>query len=123
MDGDSCPLLDELASIPPNLKGAVNGVAPLLNRFAERGRGGLTSDLFHEVDKQNGIWEFIKGRIRILCFMSPYDGTLIILTHSFIKKEQKTPKSEVSKAIRLLEVYKADFLDGEVELVEEERSE
>ncbi len=61
----------------------------------------LPSDLFHEVDKVNHIWEFIKGRLRVLCFVDPEQGSLLVLSHVFVKKTQKAPADEVRQAIRL----------------------
>ena len=41
--------------------------------------------------------------IRIMCFK---DGDqLIILTHSFVKKSQKTPKKAINKALSLNKEY------------------
>lgn len=37
--------------------------------------------------------------IRILCFLD--EGNLVVLTNSFIKKTQKTPRKEIKKAERL----------------------
>lgn len=42
--------------------------------------------------------------IRILCFQD--EGTLIVLTNAFVKKTQKTPKSE----IKLAEKLKGEYL-------------
>lgn len=41
--------------------------------------------------------------IRILGFM--HKGNLIVLTHAFIKKSQKTPKTEIERAIRIKAKY------------------
>lgn len=56
----------------------------------------------------NGIFElrikFSSDISRIFYFF--YVGNKIILTNGFIKKTQKTPKSEIEKAIK----YKEDYL-------------
>jgi phage-related protein len=57
------------------------------------------------------IWEFRtyynKQRYRVLAFWDkgePID-TLVIATHGFIKKTQKTPKKEINKALSIREQY------------------
>lgn len=57
------------------------------------------------------IWEFRtlfnKKRYRVLAFWDkaqPVD-TLVIATHGFIKKTQKTPQKEINKAISIRELY------------------
>ena len=57
------------------------------------------------------IWEFRtyfnKQRYRVLAFWDktqPVD-TLVIATHGFIKKTQKTPQKEIDKAISIRELY------------------
>ena len=55
------------------------------------------------------IWEFRtrydKRQIRLLAFWDPKLKSLIICTHGFIKKTQKTPKSEIKKAIEFRKKY------------------
>jgi len=55
------------------------------------------------------IWEcriqFGSNTYRILCFF--VDNAVVVLTHGFAKKSQKTPKSEIEKA----EAYRKDFLE------------
>jgi len=56
------------------------------------------------------IWEvrisFSGNKYRILAFI--YENSQLILTHGFIKKTQKIPKSEIEKAI----ACKEDFLNN-----------
>lgn len=57
------------------------------------------------------IWEFRtyfnKQRYRVLAFWDktqPID-TLIIATHGFVKKTQKTPQKEINKALSIRDLY------------------
>jgi len=63
--------------------------------------------LLKKVDKD--IWEFrtkFKSKqIRLLAFWDKQSKSLIICTHGFIKKTQKLPKSELSKAKKIREKY------------------
>jgi len=55
------------------------------------------------------IWEFRtrfdKQQIRLLAFRDPNLNSLIVCTHGFIKKTQKTPKSEIKKALEFRKKY------------------
>jgi len=55
------------------------------------------------------IWEFRtrydKQQIRLLAFWDPNLKSLIICTHGFVKKTQKTPKSEINKALEFKRMY------------------
>lgn len=57
------------------------------------------------------IWELRPLRNRILFFY--YDGEQIILLTHFIKKTQKTPKREITKAETLIKDYKERSNDNE----------
>ena len=52
----------------------------------------------------NEIWEFKtrydRQQVRLLAFWDPNIQSMVICTHGFVKKTQKTPKSEISKALK-----------------------
>jgi len=60
------------------------------------------------------IWEFRtcfnKQQYRVLAFWDNGEGqmpidTLVIATHGFVKKTQKTPQKEINKAVAIRELY------------------
>lgn len=55
----------------------------------------------------NDLWEMRPLRIRIFFFL--YKNEKFILLHCFLKKTNKTPKSEIDKAIKEINQY----LEGE----------
>ncbi len=63
---------------------------------------------FKKLESTNGIYEVrvitSQKSFRILCFQD--EGTLVVLTNAFVKKTQKTPKSE----IKLAENLKTEYL-------------
>ena len=69
--------------------------------------GYMDKDLFKKLDVTD-IWEFrtlYKGiQYRLLAFWDTDAETLIIATHGFVKKTQKTPRKEINKAeaVRIL---------------------
>jgi len=66
-------------------------------------------ELFKKLDEN--IWEFRtkfqNKQIRLLAFWDKTEKkeTLVIATHGFIKKTQKTPKSEIKKAEKIRKKY------------------
>lgn len=55
------------------------------------------------------IWEFrtlYRGiQYRLLAFWDTESDTLVVATHGFIKKTQKTPRKEISKAEAIRKIY------------------
>ncbi|ATX80650.1 Phage derived protein Gp49-like (DUF891) [Mariprofundus aestuarium] len=104
-DGEptTCPVIEFLMSQPKDMAKSAKGFKALFERYAAHGRQGLTTHLFHEVDKNEKILEFIKGRLRIFCFEDA--GGIVILSHGAVKKGQKVDRAEVSKAIRNKALY------------------
>ena len=96
------------------MKSSAKGFKVLFERYAAMGRQGLTSDMFHEANKEEGIWEFVKGRLRVFCFLDR--GDLVILTHGAIKKSQKASHSEVVHAVRVKKEYLADKQIGNIQI-------
>ncbi|GET27995.1 type II toxin-antitoxin system RelE/ParE family toxin [Prolixibacter sp. SD074] len=66
-------------------------------------------ELFKKLD--GNIWEFrtkyMTKQIRLLAFWdkTEMEETLVVATHGFIKKTQKTPKSEIEKAEKIRKQY------------------
>ncbi len=70
--------------------------------------GKIDSNLFKKLDDTD-IWEFrtLYSGIcyRILAFWDTDSGALIVTTHGFSKKSNKTPKKEIDKAIAIRKEY------------------
>lgn len=68
----------------------------------------VPSSYFKKLGGADDIWEcritFGSNAYRIFCFF--VENAVVVLTHGFVKKSQKTPKSEIEKA----EAYRRDFL-------------
>lgn len=64
--------------------------------------------LFKKLNSE--IWEFRtnfdRQQIRLLGFWDPTQKAVVICTHGFVKKTQKTPKSQIDKAIN----YRTEYL-------------
>ena len=70
--------------------------------------GYMDKDLFKKLDGTD-IWEFrtlYKGiQYRLLAFWDTDADTLVIATHGFVKKTQKTPSKEINKAEAIRKLY------------------
>lgn len=70
--------------------------------------GHMDKDLFKKLDNTD-IWEFrtlYAGiQYRLLSFWDTDSETLVIATHGFIKKTQKTPRKEIAKAEAIRKAY------------------
>ena len=68
----------------------------------------MDKDLFKKLDGTD-IWEFrtlYKGiQYRLLAFWDTDAETLVIATHGFVKKTQKTPSKEINKAEAIRKLY------------------
>ena len=94
--------IDFLKSLPLNVK---EKVAYNIRKVA----GGIIDpELFKKLEGTD-IWEFrtfYNGvAYRLLAFWDTENETLVIATHDFIKKKQKTPQKEIAKAERIKKNY------------------
>lgn len=70
--------------------------------------GYMDKEIFKKLDSTD-IWEsrtLYKGiQYRLLAFWDTESETLVVVTHGFIKKTQKTPRKEISKAETMRKMY------------------
>jgi len=104
--------MDFLQNVPAEMSAHADGLLDLFHRYAKSGRSGLTAMQFHEANKQNGIWSFRKGRLRVYCFLDK--GSLVIATHGCIKSTQKADTKEVQRAVKIKEKYFSDQRAGKL---------
>ena len=116
---ETCELLDFLDGLTTKHRGSRNGIYQYFERFAEHGSSAFNDAICHYADKEEKIWEFIKGDIRILWFYAGHDQA-IICSQGFIKSGQKTPKVEKQKAIKAKTQYLNDKKNNNIIFVETE---
>ena len=111
-DRGDCPLLDFLAGLEGGLVKDGRRMLKLLDLVAKHGPPRNT-EISHQLGP--GLWEFIQGRLRVLWFYD--EGKLVICSHGFVKKRQKTPLGELERALayrrRYLEAKRHADLDVE----------
>ena len=98
-----CPVKDFLDSLPGKVAQKVAWVLSLLEDLEV-----VPSTYFKKLVGTEEIWkcriQFASNAYRIFCF---FEGdSVVILTHGFTKKTQKTPQQEIERA----EAYRRDYL-------------
>jgi len=98
-----CPIQDFLDSLPGKTAQKVTWVLKLIEELDI-----VPSSYFKKLTGTEEIWEcritFGSNAYRIFCFF--VENSVVVLTHGFTKKSQKTSKTEIERA----EAYRKDFL-------------
>jgi hypothetical protein len=114
--GEDC-VLTFLQEQPANMAASAKGFKALFRRYAEHGRQGLTEEQFHLANREESIWEFRKGALRVFCFMDNEEH-LTVLTHGTVKRSQKVKPAEVTAAVAAKNRYLTAKKVGQIDLVE-----
>ena len=98
-----CPIKDFLDSLPGKVAQKTTWTLSLLEEFDI-----VPSLYFKKLTGTEDIWEcriqVASDAYRIFCF---FDGkSVVVLTHGFVKKTQKTPHREIERA----EAFRRDYL-------------
>lgn len=86
---------------------AVRSALARISRLSKSPRS-LSETVCHAVSV--GIWQITSDQYRIMWFYD--EGRLIICTHYFVKKTQKTPPAQIERAKRIRDAYFKDKADG-----------
>ena len=113
-----CALIEDFTEIEATYEKSRNRLLEYFKYVAAGGPQALNYAQCHPVDANNKIYEFISGKLRVLFFQG-VTGNLVICTHMYLKKTQKTPAQEVNKAIRAKREYEQAEKAGLVEWREE----
>jgi len=114
--------LNEQSNISHRHASYTRGLRTLMERYANEGRQGLTTDQCHLADKKEGIWEFRRGRLRIYFVMvdaSGGQGQIVLLSHGIIKKHQKTKVRDKEEAKQLRNAYNLAMADGRLKIYQQ----
>lgn len=114
----NCALIEDFTDIEATYEASRNRILEYFKHVAAGGPQALNYAQCHTVDSNNKIYEFISGKLRVLFFQGA-TGRMVICSHMFLKKTQKTPTQEVNKAIRAKKEYELAEKAGLVEWREE----
>jgi phage-related protein len=101
---DPCATLKFCQEIKDKHPGELIKLARLWTDIANNGPP-YNDQKFKDLPGTSGLYEIKTTKLRVTCFWD--DGSLIICTHGFVKKSQRTPKNEIKKA----EKAKRDYFD------------
>ncbi len=78
----------------------------------ERVKAGKTNETVFKKLEGHEIWEvrtrYFGNTYRLLCFFDKYTGGLVVATHGFMKKTEKTPLNEIELAEQIMKQYYID---------------
>ena len=97
MDGDNCPALDFIMNGEESTEATRQGLLEMLQFVAENGLDNCPGKWIHEANKQENIYEFIKGKLRLFFFKGK-SGQIAVCTSGKIKDSRKADKASVKKA-------------------------
>lgn len=99
---DPCPTLDFFKTVAAQQPEETAKMAKLLQHIACDGPPA-NEEKFKHLPGTESLYEIKTTRLRVLCFWD--DNRLIVCTHGFVKKTNKTPKRELNRA----EQKRADY--------------
>ncbi len=119
MEGDTCPSETFLSVGEEASQASRAGLARMLAHVAQHGLQGCPGNWYHEANKQWGIYEFIKGHLRLFFFKGE-NGDIAVCTSGLLKKGQKADKSAVKRAHEWRTAYAQALRDKTYEVIEDE---
>lgn len=119
MEGDQCASVDFLTQGESSTSAYRSGLANMLEYVATNGLQVMPVAWSHEVDKANGIYEFIKGPLRLFYFKG-LNGEIAVCTSGVRKSGQKADKAAVAHAIALKKQYMSAVKNNTYEVAEDE---
>ena len=79
----------------------------LFRRFGDTGNF-MNKQKFRDLGQ--GLYEFKSHQIRMIFSYCKVERAVVVLTHGFVKKQDKTPKEEIDRALRIFDEDQAWLL-------------
>ncbi|MHB1267826.1 MAG: hypothetical protein ACYCY2_09540 [Acidithiobacillus ferriphilus] len=115
---ETCPAERFVTSGEKQYQAYRTGLQGFLRRAADEGIDPFPSSALHLVNREEGIYEFIKGPLRLL-FFKGIEGEIVVCTGGYIKKSQKADHLMVAGAIRMKQNYLEAKENHTVEVIDE----
>jgi hypothetical protein len=119
MEGERCPALDFLTDGEETTRSSREGLGYMLGKVAEMGFDKLPTKWCHEANKNDQIYEFIKGDLRLFYFKG-VDNEIAVCSGGVMKKGKKVDKASVAKAIAMKKAYWAAKGNNTCEVIQDE---
>lgn len=107
-----CPVTEFLSSVGPQMESSATAMLTLLDYVAAYGPP-RNVEISHQL--QGDIYEFIKGRLRVLYFL---ERSCVVCTHGFVKKSRKVKNAELCRAESVRRAYHAAAAVGNLKILE-----
>jgi hypothetical protein len=102
---EDCELFDFLGSLSAKDQESWSGLVAIMEQMAVAPEGPNLLALSHEMgSSKHKIYRFEKGRLRIAWFYGE-GNKIVICSHGYYKRTQKTPEKEIKKAERNYKAY------------------
>lgn len=121
-DDGTSPLLAWHNELNKKYSGSIRRLFAIIRQVAEAPHGPtqLSDEISHEVNKNDSIYEFIAGDLRIFWFYSHFQNKIIICSCQHIKKGNKANKLEVSRIIKIKKDFAKAHKAGTIKYFDEE---
>lgn len=119
-DGDECPSEEFLYNGEATTEATRIGLLEILQYVSENGLSNASAWV-HEVNKEHGIYEFSKGKLRLF-FFKGNNGQIAVCTTGVRKSQQKVDKASVNKAIAYKNKYLEATTNNTIELINDDEN-
>jgi hypothetical protein len=111
-----CAFENELLALAAEFPAVVEGLYAWWEQIPREGPRKLGTAVYHYVNKDEQIYEFVKGQYRFFCFQG--DGALCICATSARKKRQEVDPKIVRRVTALKDQYFAEAAVGTIQIHE-----
>jgi hypothetical protein len=119
MDGEVCPAEAFLTEGPADTAATRAGLIGMLQHVATNGFQGVPSKWSHEANKQEQVYEFIKGPLRLFYFKGK-GKQIAVCTGGVRKKGDKADAGAVATAAGMRQAYMKAVEENTLEIVSDE---
>lgn len=117
MVGDECPAENFL--VEGESRSYRDGLLVMLETVSENGLPNVPPKWFHEANKKEKIYEFIKGPLRLFFFQG-HGPQIAVCAFGVRKQSQKADQAEVAKVIKMRKEYFEAITSNTLEVMENE---
>lgn len=114
--GDKAPLLEYLDGLDRSLKAMVEKMMRLLfEHVPAKGPPAWNKEQSRPLGHK--LFEFKQDDLRVLYFYDEAERGIVVCTHGFAKKSDKTPRREIDRAKRIKNTYQSAVSRGDLSFV------
>ncbi|MCA0394810.1 MAG: type II toxin-antitoxin system RelE/ParE family toxin [Proteobacteria bacterium] len=93
----SCPAAEFLGALSSKDRQRVDSLFALIGE-----RGSISNkEHFKKLEGTEGIFEFKRFQVRLLCFFAKGSPARLVITHGVIKKSDKHAKADIERALAI----------------------